>query len=196
MRSHSALWRCRARSISDLRVSSDSVDNYIDININSVMSKIVPTHATFGMTLLIRDSCLCLHTQRAARAVARRFDEALRPVGLRSGQFSILVSLNRPEPPTVGSVADLLAMDRTTLTANLKPLERSGFLNITPDTQDRRARRLTLTTDGLALLEQAIPIWIASHKKIESEMEGDMDALRRELNALTQVAGVRSDGPS
>ena len=154
------------------------------------MSKTVPTHATFGMTLRVRDSCLCLHTQRAARAVARRFDEALRPVGLRSGQFSLLISLNRPEPPTVGSVADLLAIDRTTLTANLKPLERRGLLNVSPDAQDRRARRLTLTGDGLSLLEQAIPIWISTHEGIERELDGDVDAFRQELNTLTKVAGV------
>lgn len=142
------------------------------------------------MTLRVRDSCLCLHAQRAARAVARRFDEALRPVGLRSGQFSLLISLNRPEPPTVGSVAELLAMDRTTLTANLKPLERRGLLTVTPDAQDRRARRLTLTDDGLSLLEQAIPIWIATHEEIENGTDGDVDALRDELNMLTKVAGV------
>ncbi|MFP7571033.1 MarR family winged helix-turn-helix transcriptional regulator [Marivita sp. S2033] len=139
------------------------------------------------MTLRVRDSCLCLHTQRAARAVARRFDEALRPVGLRSGQFSILISLNRPEPPTVGSVADLLAMDRTTLTANLKPLERRGLLTVRPDDQDRRARRLSLTEDGLALLEQAIPIWIETHERIERGLSGDVDALRENLNRLTRL---------
>ena len=115
------------------------------------MSPDLPEHATFSMTLHVRDSCLCLHTQRAARAIARRFDEALRPVGLRHGQFSLLISLNRPAPPTVGSVARLLAMDRTTLTANLKPLEREGLVTATPDEADRRARRLSLTQAGLAL---------------------------------------------
>ncbi|WP_255010526.1 MarR family winged helix-turn-helix transcriptional regulator [Roseovarius sp. M141] len=145
------------------------------------------------MTLRVRDSCLCLHTQRAARAVARRFDEALRPVALRSGQFSLLISLNRPEPPTVGSVATLLAMDRTTLTANLKPLERRGLLNVTPDARDRRARRLTLTDDGLSLLERAIPIWIATHEEIERALDGDVDTLRAELNTLKDVAGVESE---
>ena len=88
---------------------------------------------SFQTTIHVRDHCLCLHTQRAARALARRFDEALRPVGITSGQFSLLISLNRPEPPTIGSVANLLAMDRTTLTANLKPLERRGLLSVIPD---------------------------------------------------------------
>src|SRR6266568_4735558 len=78
----------------------------------------------FAITHRVRDTCLCLHVQRAARALARQFDEALRPFGLTHGQFSLLMSLNRPQPPSMSSVAALLAMDRTTLTANLKPLER------------------------------------------------------------------------
>ncbi|MDN5787824.1 MarR family winged helix-turn-helix transcriptional regulator [Pseudorhodobacter sp.] len=140
------------------------------------------------MTLLIRDACWCLHTQRAARAVARRFDEALRPVRLKGGQFSLLISLNRPEPPTLGSVARLLAMDRTTLTANLKPLERRGLLCVTADANDRRARRLTLTAEGLALLERAIPIWIATQGELERGLPADVAKLRDGLNALARIS--------
>ena len=77
-------------------------------------------HVPFAATLHVRDHCLCLHAQRAARALARRFDAALRPVGLTSGQFSLLMALNRPEPSAMGPVAALLAVDRTTLTAALK----------------------------------------------------------------------------
>jgi DNA-binding MarR family transcriptional regulator len=97
-----------------------------------------PKAVPFETTLHVRDHCLCLAAQRAARAVARRFDEALRPVGLTSGQFSLLMSLNRPKPPSIGSVAALLAMDRTTLTANLKPLERRGLVETAVDPADRR----------------------------------------------------------
>lgn len=107
----------------------------------------------------VRDSCLCLHLQRAARAVGRRFDEALRPVGLSHGQFSLLISLNRPEAPRLGDVARLLGMDRTTLTANLKPLERRGLLTVSLDPSDRRGRRLALTPVGEELLVQAVPVW-------------------------------------
>ena len=102
----------------------------------------------FETTLLVRDCCLCLHVQRAARALARHFDEALRPVGLTNGQFSLLMSLNRPEPPGMGPVASLLAMDRTTLTAALKPLERRGLVKVSPDPEDRRSRRIGLTRKG------------------------------------------------
>lgn len=139
----------------------------------------------YKTTLLVRDHCLCLHTQRAARALARRFDEAFRPIGITSGQFSLLISLNRPKPPSIGSVAALLAMDRTTLTANLKPLERRGLLSVTVDPADRRSRRLTLTPAGQTLLQEAVPIWEEAHGEVENALESpDADTLRSGLNSL------------
>src|SRR3954452_11532140 len=117
----------------------------------------------FETTLRVRDTCLCLHTQRAARALSRRFDEAMRPHGLTSGQFSLLMSLNRPSPPRMGAVAELLAMDRTTLTAALKPLASRGLVEITPDPADRRSRLLTLTPAGAETLGKAIPVWQRVH---------------------------------
>src|SRR5438874_6289164 len=103
---------------------------------------------TFETTITVRDTCLCLHLQRAARAVARRFDAVLRPLGLTNGQFSLLMSLNREDAPSIGNVSALLAMDRTTLTANLKPLERRGLVRVTMDDADKRTRRLKLTSAG------------------------------------------------
>jgi len=145
-----------------------------------------PIEIPFETTLLVRDSCLCLHVQRAARALARRFDEALRPLGLTSGQFSLMMSLNRPKPPTIGSVSTLLAMDRTTLTANLKPLERRGLIEVRPDENDRRSRLLTLTSAGRALLAAAVPIWKAAHAETERLLPGsDPDRLRADLLALS-----------
>src|SRR6266568_1754226 len=117
----------------------------------------------FATTSKVRQTCLCLHLQRAARAVGRRFDAALRPLGLTSGQFSLLMSLNRPEPASIGNVSALLAMDRTTLTANLKPLERRGLVTVTVDAADKRTRRLTLTPSGHALLGAAVPVWRRAH---------------------------------
>src|SRR3954453_10513214 len=102
----------------------------------------------YETTLLVRDRCLCLHVQRAARALARRFDQALGPLDLTNGQFSLIMSLNRQKPPSMGMVASLLAMDRTTLTAALKPLERRGLIKIKPDPADRRGRLLRLTPKG------------------------------------------------
>ncbi|MDE2512963.1 MAG: MarR family transcriptional regulator, partial [Alphaproteobacteria bacterium] len=125
---------------------------------------------SFAATAHVRDTCLCLHLQRAARAVARRFDAALRPLGLTNGQFSLMMSLNRPEPPTMGSVAALLAMDRTTLTAALKPLERRGLMTIAVDPADKRNRRLQLTADGRSLLAKALPIWKRTHAVLDGEI--------------------------
>jgi DNA-binding MarR family transcriptional regulator len=139
----------------------------------------------FETTLHIRDHCLCLYAQRAARRLARRFDEALRPFGLTHGQFSMLNGLNRPAPPLMRDVADLLGMDRTTLTAALKPLERRGLVLVTPDHQDRRGRRVALTPSGMAALAQAVPVWRAVHAQIDAELpDSGPAALRQVLAAL------------
>ena len=133
----------------------------------------------------MRDTCLCLHLQRAARAVARRFDAALRPLGLTNGQFSLLMSLNREEAPSIGSVSALLAMDRTTLTANLKPLERRGLVTVRVDDADKRTRRLNLTPAGRALLVAAVPIWRRTHAAVESLIGICPDRLRADLRVLS-----------
>jgi DNA-binding MarR family transcriptional regulator len=124
--------------------------------------------------------------QRAARSLARRFDEVLRPFDLTNGQFSLLMSLNRPEPPPMGPVASLLAMDRTTLTAALKPLERRGLVHVAKDPSDRRSRILILTTKGENLLALAMPVWEQTHHEIEKLIpSGTPEELRANLRALS-----------
>jgi DNA-binding MarR family transcriptional regulator len=142
--------------------------------------------ASFAFTHHVRDHCLCLHVQRAARALARRFDAALRPAGLTQGQFSLLTSLNRAEPPTIGSVANLLALDRTTLTANLKPLERRGLVKVAVDPHDKRSRRLILTAAGRASLAAAAPIWKREHARVERLLQtATPDVLRAGLREVS-----------
>lgn len=141
---------------------------------------------SFETTLLVRDTCLCLHLQRAARALARRFDDALRPLGLTNGQFSLMMSLNRPEPPGMAAVASLLAMDRTTLTAALKPLQRRALVGITVHPADHRARQIRLTPQGRSLLVQALPVWKSTHRAVEDLLsDHDPDGLRKNLRALS-----------
>ena len=140
----------------------------------------------FEAILRVRDCCLCLHLQRAARAVGRRFDADLRPLGLTNGQFSLLMSLNRREAPTMGSVSSLLAIDRTTLTANVKPLERRGLLKVAVDPADRRSRRLAITPAGRKLLAAAFPVWTRTHVAIERLVKNSSpDRLRGDLRALS-----------
>ncbi|MGA7712570.1 MAG: MarR family winged helix-turn-helix transcriptional regulator [Rhizomicrobium sp.] len=138
-----------------------------------------------SMTHQVRDTCLCLHVQRAARALARRFDELFRPLELTNGQFSLLMSLNRPTPPRISDVSDLLAMDRTTLTAALKPLQRRGLVKVSIDKTDKRGRRLTLTAAGRKLLAAAVPLWKREHAAIEKLLTGDATRLRSDLIALS-----------
>src|SRR5215831_3982449 len=139
-----------------------------------------------AITHHVRDTCMCLHVQRAARAVARRFDEALRPLNLTSGQFSLLMSLNRAEAPSIGQVSAVLAMDRTTLNANLKPLERRGLLSVSVDDADRRSRRLALTQAGRALLITALPVWKRTQAATENLLgRFNPEALRNDLRKLS-----------
>lgn len=146
------------------------------------MSKKVP----FSATLEARDTCLCLHVQRAGRALARHYDEALRPFGLTNGQFSLLMSLNRSEPPTFTHVAEVLAMDRTTLTAALKPLQRRGLVRIEPHPKDRRARCLILTDEGHAALIAALPAWREAQAHIDRLLApADPQAVRDALKRLS-----------
>ena len=141
---------------------------------------------TFATTLAVRDACLCLHVQCAARALARRFDEALRPIGLTNGQFSLMMTLNRPEPPELGTVASLLGMDRTTLTAALKPLARRGLLRMQVDSADRRRRIVTLQPKGRRLLARAVPVWRRTHIAVEALVpDGDRDRFRKNLRAVS-----------
>ena len=143
------------------------------------------TKPTFATTLEVRDACLCLHVQRTARALARRFDDALRPIGLTNGQFSLLMSLNRPEAPDMGAVSSLLGMDRTTLTAALKPLQRRGLLTINADPADRRSRVMTLTTKGRRLLARAVPVWRTTHVAVEALLpDANPDRFRKNLRAI------------
>ena len=153
------------------------------------MSKPVP-EATHATTLEIRDRCLCLHAQRAARVLARRFDAAFRPLGLTSGQFSLLNALNRPDPPGIGEVASVLAMDRTTLTAALKPLERRGLVRAEVDGRDRRGRRVGLTDAGGELLAEAVPIWRRVHGAVDAEVEAAEGGLRGALAAISGGQGT------
>lgn len=136
----------------------------------------------FETTAFVKDTCLCLHVQRAARAIARQFDDALRPLDVTNGQFSLMMSLNRASPPNMRAVALLLAMDRTTLTAALKPLERRGLVEIFADEEDRRSRRLRLTPEGERLLAQAVPIWKTTHALVDERLgQGGPERLRNDL---------------
>jgi DNA-binding MarR family transcriptional regulator len=136
-------------------------------------------------TLTVGEACLCFHMQRAARALARLFDDAFRAIELTNGQFTLMMSLSRGEPKPMGRIADVLAMDRTTLTAALKPLARRGLATVTVDPDDKRSRLLALTPAGQALLAEALPIWRRTHAAVERRVAGGADRLRADLKTLS-----------
>ena len=103
--------------------------------------------------------CVAQALRRAARKITRRYEAALRPVGLTMGQFTTLAALARPEPVPLTVLADQLGMDRTTLTRDLAPLERRGLVASSPSPDDRRVRAIELTDVGRVLLDEAAPLW-------------------------------------
>ncbi len=132
--------------------------------------------------LHVRDTCLCLAAQRAARRLARRFDLALKPLGLTNGQFSLMMALNQPEPPPMGRLADFLAMEPSTMSAAVKVLERRGLLRVERDPQDSRSKRLRITPEGVELMRKAVEIWRQAHADIENKLPpGSAQALREGL---------------
>lgn len=145
------------------------------------MLKSLPPEAA----LEVRNSCLCLAAQRAARILARRFDAVFAPLGITNNQFSLMMMLSQPRPPLMTRLAPALAMDRTTLTAALKALERRGLVMVRPDEADKRGRRAALTPQGRDILAAAMPIWCAEHAELEASLpQADPAQLRTLLAAL------------
>lgn len=138
-----------------------------------------------GTSAHVASQCLCLQSQRAARALARLFDAAFRPLGLTSGQYSLMMALHRPQPPSISELAPFLATDRTSLTAALKPLTRRGLVSVAAAANDRRNKLLSLTPAGERLLAAALPIWRDTHARLDAAMPAAApERLRADLPSL------------
>ncbi|MBF2008666.1 MAG: winged helix-turn-helix transcriptional regulator [Chlorogloeopsis fritschii C42_A2020_084] len=103
-------------------------------------------------------TCTCFNLRKASRVVTQLFDEVLQPSGLLVNQFTLLAAINIAGSAPITRLAQELVMDRTTLTRNLKPLERQGLIQIEPG-KDQRTRVVSLTAEGYAALEKALPLW-------------------------------------
>jgi DNA-binding MarR family transcriptional regulator len=103
-------------------------------------------------------NCACLKVRMAARAVTRAYDTALRSVGLRVTQFSILVAIAIDGAISIAALASFLGMDRTTLTRNLRPLEDERLVSVGPEGW-RRSRTVEITKQGQWRLREALPLW-------------------------------------
>lgn len=118
--------------------------------------------------------CTCARLRRLTRRVTAIYDRELAPVNLRVTQFSLLAALRRGHGAALGGeaaaepglpvthLADLMDMDRTTLTRNLKPLVGAGLTDLFTDPADRRIHRARITPAGLQAFDAARPHWLAA----------------------------------
>lgn len=128
--------------------------------------------------------CNCLAVAKAARYLRAAYDKALAPSGLRATQFAILSKLASHGPMTIKGLATLIAMDRTTLATNLKPLEREGLLAIAP-ALDRRARNIQITDLGRKRYDETLSLWASVQAQFEAAYGGAKAAkLRTSLDAV------------
>ena len=111
-------------------------------------------------------TCMGLHVRRASRIMTQRYDAAFRPVGLAPTQFTLLVAIHLLEHVAITQLAQELFTDQTTITRNIKLLEQRGLVAIKPG-EDRRIKLASLTVEGQALLEQALPLWEQAQSEVK-----------------------------
>ena len=134
----------------------------------------------------VAEVCFCLHLRRTARSVSRVYDQALQPIGIKASQFNVLIAVSSTDPATVPKVANALAMDRTTLLRNLRPLAAAGFLQVMAGS-GRRPDEISLTVSGRNTLTLAIKAWQTAQRQITQQLGGSHAA--QLLQGLGQLRG-------
>jgi DNA-binding MarR family transcriptional regulator len=132
--------------------------------------------------------CSCAAVRKAARIVTQMYETALQPTGLKAGQVTLLVVLSKQGDMPLTTLADALVMDRTTLTRNLKPMVRDGFVKIDTET-DQRVRKVGLTAKGTSKIEEAYPLWAEVQSRLVNGLGSERwSDLVVGLNATVEVA--------
>ena len=134
--------------------------------------------------------CLCNALRQASRAVSRLYDEELRGVGLRTTQYSLLRHLSRSGEVRQRDLGGLTSLDETTLTRNLRPLMKSGWVAVRPG-EDRREKFFTITAEGVAKLEEARPAWARAQERMRSLLPEDVWQIL--LTVLPKVARLTAE---
>jgi DNA-binding MarR family transcriptional regulator len=133
-------------------------------------------------------SCACHKVRMAARAVTRSYDEMLRPTGLRATQIALLVAVATGEASSIAALAQVLGMDRSTLTRNLGPLESEGLVAIGEEGW-RRSRSLEITRKGRTRLSEALPLWKRAQDLLKGKLgERAWSAAHASIDNLVRVA--------
>jgi len=138
------------------------------------------------------DQCLCFRARRVSRALTRIYDEALRPLGIQATQLTLLnaIALTGEEGGPMSAIAELLAMDGTTLSRNLQPLERAGLVRVGRHLSDRRVRIARLTPTGRRVIQQALPLWKRAHRQVVATLGSDQARELRDRFDATVLAAA------
>ena len=131
--------------------------------------------------------CACGKLRAATRVVTQLYDEVFQPLGLRATQFSLLAAVDYMESVTITALAEFFDMDRTTMTRNLRPLEREGYLTVT-EGQDRRTREVMLTDQGREAVGKGLPLWDKAQERIVYGLgQEKFDAFLKQLEEVTAL---------
>ncbi|MEM1280634.1 MAG: MarR family winged helix-turn-helix transcriptional regulator [Cyanobacteria bacterium P01_H01_bin.152] len=135
----------------------------------------------------ISSTCAGLNFRKVSRVVTQHFDEILRPSGLLITQFTVLVALAKVRAIAVSKLSEILMMDRTTLTRNLKPMQREGWLEIEPG-QDKRTRIVSLSPAGEVALARTLPLWRQAQMDVVDLLgEARWNTLLLQLTEITEL---------
>jgi len=134
------------------------------------------------------EHCACHRMRMAARVVTRLYDEELRESGLRATQVSVLVAIAVDEVISIAALAKFMGMDRSTLTRNLRPLERDGLVKLGIEGW-RRSRTVEITKKGRSRLKDALPLWEKAQAALRRKL-GDKrwDLIHDDLDAFIGAA--------
>lgn len=144
-----------------------------------------------GPDLSATRGCHCLAARKRARALTRLYEEKLRPHGLRATQFSILAALALKGRTPIGELADVLGLERTTLTRSAGVLEREGWVETAPS-EDARERPLDLTPAGLRTLRRAYPAWKEAQEMVERGREAPRNVPATKLPATKATKATKN----
>jgi DNA-binding MarR family transcriptional regulator len=148
----------------------------------------MPDPIDMKTSLLAAQCCLGFGVRKAARALGQHYDAGLAPAGLKGTQFSLLNAIHLVRGAGIQQLSEVLGMDRTTLTRNLNPLTKQGWVEVRPGI-DRRERHVELTDAGRAKLSQALPLWHQAHARLEEGLGAERSRrLLEELDAVTDLA--------
>lgn len=137
----------------------------------------------------IGKNCALFNLRKASRAITQVYEASMKSSGILPTQFTLLVATRAMQPVSMSKLAEALVMDRTTLTRNLKPMQREGWVKVAPGREDKRSREVSLTKTGLNQLERAVPLWQEAQLRVTQALgDSRLERMLQDLTAAVDVA--------